>query len=44
MGAKIIRIYDRPLIPMGTMVLRATSVLIFISESLRPAKKRNREM
>ena len=44
MGANVVNMYSRPLTPMGTIVLRATFVLIFSSELPRPPKNRNREI
>jgi hypothetical protein len=43
MDANVMKMYSRPLTPMGTMVLRATFGLIFSSEPPSPAKNRNRE-
>src|SRR5216684_4265036 len=43
MGRKVVKIYSRPQMPMGTIVLIPTVVLILNSKSPRPPKKRNRE-
>ena len=43
MGANIVKMYSKLLMPMGTMVANATFVLISSSESPRPVKNRNRD-
>ena len=42
-GAKIVRMYINPLIPMRIVVLSPTAVLMFITKSPSPMKNRKRE-
>jgi hypothetical protein len=43
-GPKIVKIYINPLMPIGMVVLSPTVVLMFITESPSPMKKRKREI
>ncbi len=43
MGRNVVKIYSRPQMPMGTIVLIPTVVLILNSESESPTKNKNRE-
>src|SRR5216684_6236071 len=43
MGRKLVKIYSRPQMPMGTIVLIPTVVLILNSELVSPMKNKNRE-
>src|SRR5258708_12716933 len=44
MDRNVVRIYSRPQIPMGTIVLIRTVVLILNRESARPRKNKNKDM
>src|SRR5258708_38593508 len=43
MGRKVVKIYSRPQMPMGTIVVIPTVVLILNNESASPMKNKNRE-